>query len=47
MSDSERVSKRGADLRLASLRWDEESKWAQRAKVKYIQQGEIIENTSI
>jgi hypothetical protein len=39
LSDSERVSKRGADLRLASLRRDEESKWAQRAKVKFIQQG--------
>jgi hypothetical protein len=36
LSESERKEKKEADERLASLRRDEESKWAQRAKVKYI-----------
>ena len=36
---AERAAKREADDKLAQLRRDEESKWAQRAKVKYIQEG--------
>jgi hypothetical protein len=39
LSSSEREAKRDADMRLATLRREEEAKWAQRAKVKYIQQG--------
>jgi hypothetical protein len=39
LSDSERVLKKESDVRLANLRRDEESKWAQRAKVKHIQEG--------
>jgi hypothetical protein len=38
------VLKKEADERLASLRRDEEAKWAQRAKVKYIQEGGSILN---
>jgi hypothetical protein len=40
LSESERICKKEANERLLSLRRDEESKWAQRAKVKYIQEGE-------
>jgi hypothetical protein len=39
LSESERICKKEANERLLSLRRDEESKWAQRAKVKYIQEG--------
>jgi hypothetical protein len=39
LSETERITKKEAEVRLATLRRDEESKWAQRAKVKYIQQG--------
>jgi hypothetical protein len=39
LSESERTCKKEANERLLSLRRDEESKWAQRAKVKYIQEG--------
>jgi exonuclease III len=39
LSDSERLLKKESDVRLAKLRRDEESKWAQRAKVKHIQEG--------
>ena len=36
---SEREIKKEADISLAKLRRDEETKWAQRAKVKHIQEG--------
>jgi hypothetical protein len=39
LSECERKEKKEADERLAFLRRNEESKWAQRAKVKYIQEG--------
>jgi hypothetical protein len=39
LSESERKENKEADERLANLRRNEESKWAQRAKVKYIQEG--------
>jgi hypothetical protein len=39
LSESERTCKKEANERLLSLRRDEEFKWAQRAKVKYIQEG--------
>jgi hypothetical protein len=39
LSESERICKKEANERLLSLRRDKESKWAQRAKVKYIQEG--------
>jgi hypothetical protein len=39
LSESERTCKKEANERLLSLRRDEESKWAQRIKVKYIQEG--------
>jgi hypothetical protein len=39
LSESERTCKKEANEHLLSLRRDEESKWAQRAKVKYIQKG--------
>ena len=39
LTAAERDAKREADDNLAKLRRDEESKWAQRAKVKYIQEG--------
>jgi hypothetical protein len=39
LSEPERLMKREADERLASIRRDEEAKWAQRAKVKHIQEG--------
>jgi hypothetical protein len=38
LSESDRIMKKEVDERLASLRRDEETKWAQRAKVKYIQE---------
>ena len=38
-SAAERATLREANNRIATLRRDEESKWAQRAKVKYIQEG--------
>jgi hypothetical protein len=40
LSTSERGELRDANIKLAKLRRGEESKWAQRAKVKYIQEGE-------
>jgi hypothetical protein len=39
LSEHERALKRESDESLAKLRRDEETKWAQRAKVKYIQEG--------
>ena len=36
LSDADRTSKKGADDALASLKWIEEAKWAQRAKVKLV-----------
>jgi hypothetical protein len=39
LSDSEREALTNANKALASLRRDEESKWAQRAKIKHIQEG--------
>jgi hypothetical protein len=39
LSDSERSLKKMSNERLATLRREEESKWAQRAKVKHIQEG--------
>jgi hypothetical protein len=39
LSESERSLKKESDERLAKLRRDEEIKWAQRAKVKHIQEG--------
>jgi hypothetical protein len=39
LSAAKRVAKKEADERLANLHRDEETKWAQRAKVKHIQEG--------
>jgi hypothetical protein len=39
LNESERLLKKDSDERLAKLRRDEETKWAQRAKVKHIQEG--------
>jgi hypothetical protein len=39
LTRAEREKKKEAGDRLAKMRRDEESKWAQRAKVKYIQEG--------
>jgi mannosylglycoprotein endo-beta-mannosidase len=39
LNDAERAAKKKADADLAKLRRDEESKWAQHAKVKHIQEG--------
>jgi hypothetical protein len=39
LSEPERSLKRASDEHLAKLRRDEETKWAQRAKVKHIQEG--------
>jgi hypothetical protein len=39
LNKEERHSLQGANDKLAKLRRDEESKWAQRAKVKYVQEG--------
>jgi hypothetical protein len=39
LSESERTRKKEANERLLCLRREEETKWAQRAKVKYIQEG--------
>jgi hypothetical protein len=39
LSESGRILKKEADERLAGLKRDEEAKWAQCAKVKYIQEG--------
>jgi hypothetical protein len=39
LSDIDRVTLREANDNLAKLRRDEESKWAQRAKVKHVQEG--------
>ena len=39
LSVEERAAKKDADDYIARLRRDEEAKWAQRAKVKYIQEG--------
>jgi hypothetical protein len=47
LSEPERSLKRASDERLAKLRRDEETKWAQRAKVKHIQEGGEILNISI
>ena len=40
LSTAEREAKKNADDFIARLRRDEEAKWAQRAKVKHVQQGE-------
>ena len=37
LSDTERASLREANDRTSKLRRDEETKWAQRAKVKHVQ----------
>ena len=42
LSVAERATKKQADEYIARLRRDEEAKWAQRAKVKHIQEGVII-----
>ena len=47
LSVAERDSLRNANDRLCCLRRDEETKWAQRAKVKHIQEGGIIRNIFI
>ena len=39
LNATERAAKKEADASLAKLKRDEESKWAQRAKVKHIQEG--------
>ena len=39
MSEPERLAKKEAESFLSKLRCDEESKWAQRAKVRHIQEG--------
>ena len=39
LSDSEREAMRKANEQVLKLRRDQESKWAQRAKVKHIQEG--------
>ena len=39
LNAAERAAKKEADDFLAKLRRDEESKWDQRAKVKYIREG--------
>jgi hypothetical protein len=39
LSDIDRATLREANDKLAKLRRDEESKWAQRAKVKHVQEG--------
>jgi hypothetical protein len=39
MSAAETTTKKEADVCLANLRRDEETKWAQRVKVKHIQEG--------
>jgi hypothetical protein len=39
LSAAERATKKQADEGLAKLRRDEESKWAQRAKVRHVQEG--------
>jgi hypothetical protein len=39
LSDIDRVTLQEANDKLAKLRRDEESKWAQRAKVKHVQEG--------
>jgi hypothetical protein len=39
LGDAERVSLRHANHKLCKLRRDEEAKWAQRAKVKHVQEG--------
>jgi hypothetical protein len=39
LNAAERDQKREADIAIAKLRRDEETKWAQRAKVKHIQEG--------
>ena len=39
LTDTERVALREANDRLSKLRRDEDTKWAQRAKVKHVQEG--------
>ena len=39
LSESERLAKRDAEAYLSKIRRDEEAKWAQRAKVRHIQEG--------
>ena len=39
LSEDERHAKKKADECLAKMRRDEETKWAQRAKVKHVQEG--------
>jgi hypothetical protein len=47
LSLSEREIQKNANDNLNKLRRVEESKWAQRAKVKHIQEGETIRDISI
>jgi hypothetical protein len=47
LSDIDRATLREANNKLAKLRRDEESKWAQRAKVKHVQEGVTIQNIFI
>jgi hypothetical protein len=42
LSQAERVTLKDANEKITKLRRDEETKWAQRAKVKHIQQGGVI-----
>jgi hypothetical protein len=45
LDDVERKTMRDAQDELAKPRRQEESKWAQRVKVRYIKEGDIILNT--
>jgi hypothetical protein len=47
LTNDERVCLRNANDELAKLRRDEETKWAQRAKVKHVQDGGITPNIFI
>lgn len=47
MSEAERAAKREDDVYMAKLRRNEQSKWVQRAKVRHIGEGEIIQDISI
>ena len=47
LSTAERAAKKEAEEGLAKLRRDEESKWAQRAKIKHIQEGAVIRSIFI
>jgi hypothetical protein len=47
LTETERVVLRNANDALSSLMRDEEIKWAQRAKIKHVQEGVIIQKNSI